>query len=212
MAKINLLPWRDELRRQKQQQFLAILGLTALGAALIGFLAYMLWGSWIENQNERNQRLTEEIQSLDRKIVQIENLEEQRQQLLTRKQIIEELQSSRSQTVEMLDALAQSTPPGVTLNSIRQQDNVVTLAGTTQSNARVSTFLQTLDAADIFKEPTLQVVEARQNDASAESYNFRLRVTLQPPASDEEVAADEMLEEGGNSGESGAEGSGEAQS
>lgn len=187
MARINLLPWREEQRRRRQQEFMALLGMTALAAVVVAGLVWFWYGGRIDDQMERNQTLRQEIQRLDTRIAEIERLEATRDQLLTRKEIIEELQSSRSLTVEMLDELARATPVGVTLGSIRQQGMQVTMEGSTQSNARVSAFLQNLENSAVFADPTLQIVEARRAESTVEPFDFRVRVNVRPPQSEDDL-------------------------
>ena len=111
--------------------------------------------------------------------------------LLSRKQIIESLQASRSLTVELLDKLAKTIPVGITLTNVRQQGFNLTLLGTSQSNARVSAYLQSLDGMDLFVGPELQYVRAAQNPASAvETYEFAISVRLDNTKKASEEAGD----------------------
>ncbi len=145
MARINLLPWREEARRERQRQFLySLMGTLVLGAVLV-LIVGMFFDQKISDQEARNQRIQVEINRLEQRIQRIAELEETRARLVARKQIIESLQASRSLTVELLDKLAKTIPMGVTLTSVRQQGLVLTLLGTSQSNARVSAYLQSLE-------------------------------------------------------------------
>jgi type IV pilus assembly protein PilN len=193
MARINLLPWREEARRERQRQFLySLMGTLVLGAVLV-LIVGMFFDQKISDQEARNQRIQVEINRLEQRIQRIAELEETRARLVARKQIIESLQASRSLTVELLDKLAKTIPMGVTLTSVRQQGLVLTLLGTSQSNARVSAYLQSLEGMDLFVNPELQYVRASQNPPSRyETYEFAIRVRLDNTrnAEEEEEGAD----------------------
>lgn len=179
MARINLLPWREEARRERQRQFLySLMGTLVLGAILV-LLVSLFFDQRISFQEARNQRIQQEINVLERRIVRIAELERTRNRLLSRKQIIESLQASRSLTVELLDKLAKTIPVGITLTNVRQQGSNMTLLGSSQSNARVSAYLQSLEDMDLFVGPELQFVRAAQNPASrTETYEFSISVRL----------------------------------
>jgi len=188
MARINLLPWREELRRERQKKFMMSLLATAVLAVVCVFAVGMFFDQKISNQQFRNDRLRAEIKSLEVRIKKIDELEKTKARLISRKQVIESLQASRSMTVELLDNLAKSIPVGVTLTSIKQQDMTLTLIGTSQSNARVSAYLQELEQNSLFLNPELDFVKAIANPAnSTESYQFSIRVRLRPPISEEEM-------------------------
>jgi type IV pilus assembly protein PilN len=179
MARINLLPWREEARRERQRQFLySLMGTLVLGAILV-LIVGMFFDQRISVQESRNQQLQKEINLLERRIQRIAELERTRNRLLSRKQIIESLQASRSLTVELLDKLAKTIPVGITLTNVRQQGSNLTLLGTSQSNARVSAYLQSLEEMDLFVGPELQYVRAANNPASpVEGYEFSISVKL----------------------------------
>ncbi|MDX1555390.1 MAG: PilN domain-containing protein [Xanthomonadales bacterium] len=181
MARINLLPWREEARRDRQRQFMySLLGTLVLGAILVLIIG-LFYDQRISIQETRNGKLQSEINRLQQRINRINELEKTRDRLLSRKAIIEELQASRSLTVEMLDKLAKTIPVGVTLENVRQQGNNLTLLGSAQSNARVSAYLQSLQDDDLFRGPDLQYVRASQDPASrVEPYEFSIRVRLNP--------------------------------
>ncbi|MCB1633185.1 MAG: PilN domain-containing protein [Xanthomonadales bacterium] len=189
MATINLLPWREERRKQRQQEFYAILGVVALVAAGVVVVVTMFLGSQIDLQNERNTRLQQEIATLDQRIKKIEELDKTRSRLLQRKAIIEELQASRSQMVHLFDELVRTIPDGVRLDSIKQSGSVLTLEGAAQSNARVSAYMRSLDASPWLKNPDLQIVKADEKNPDAR-YDFILRITLQNPNEATEGTAD----------------------
>lgn len=208
MARINLLPWREEARRERQRQFLLSVLLTAILGVILVFLIGLVFDQKIAYQQARNQTIQQEIGRLQARINRIEQLEQTRARLLSRKRIIEDLQASRSLTVEMLDQLAKSIPVGVTLASIAQQGNNVTLSGTSQSNARVSAYLQSLADNELFLDPELDVVRAsgaadgsgRGNtpDNPVEPYDFIIEVKLKQAKTEEEALGYDQVDAGGS--------------
>lgn len=190
MARINLLPWREEARRERQRQFLySLMGTLVLGAILV-LIVGMFFDQRISHQESRNQQIQVEINRLEQRIARIAELEKTRDRLLSRKQIIESLQASRSLTVELLDKLAKTIPVGITLTNVRQQGSNLTLLGTSQSNARVSAYLQSLEEMDLFVNPELQYVRASQNPPTpVETYEFAIAVRLDNTKDDQEAEA-----------------------
>ena len=199
MARINLLPWREEKRRERQKQFLTALMMTTILGVILVFLAGMVYDQKISHQQLRNDLVKGEIQKLEIRIKRIDELEHTRQRLISRKQVIERLQASRSITVELLDNLAKSIPVGVALTTIRQQGNTLVLAGTSQSNARVSAYLRELETNDLFLNPQLDFVRsdpAAQSGNAAEPYLYSVRVNIRPPKTADDGYED-ALDQGG---------------
>lgn len=198
MAKINLLPWREELRQERQRKFALSALMTAITGVVLVFIVSMAFDSAINNQNARNQTIQTEINRLQVQIRRIAELEETKSRLLSRKHIIEELQASRSLTVEMLDQLAKTIPVGVTLNTISQQGMNLRLAGTSQSNARVSAYLQALADNELFVDPDLTFVRSNDDPANPqESFDYSLAVRLRSPLDEEAEAGFEQFDNGG---------------
>lgn len=180
MRRINLLPWREERRRERQRNFLILLFGAALLAAVIVFLVTRIYEARIETQNERNQFLQAEIEKLDRKIARIDKLDETRKRLLERKRVIEELQANRTLMVRLFDQLVRTVPSGIRLTSAQQAGNELTIAGTSESQARVSSYLRNLESSPILHEPQLRIIEAENDDAQM-PFTFSVQVTLAPP-------------------------------
>jgi type IV pilus assembly protein PilN len=154
------------------------MGTLVLGAILVLIIG-LFFDQRISYQEARNQQIQIEINRLQQRINRIAELEKTRDRLLSRKQIIESLQASRSLTVELLDKLAKTIPVGVTLATVRQQGSNLTLMGTSQSNARVSAYLQSLEEMDLFVKPELQYVRtAKKSTNRVEPYEFSIRVKL----------------------------------
>ena len=199
MARINLLPWREELRRERQRHFLSTLLMTSILGIVIVFVVGTGFDQKIKHQQNRNELVKSEIRKLETRIQKIEELERTRARLISRKQVIERLQASRSMTVELLDNLAKSIPVGVTITSLRQQGPTLALAGTSQSNARVSAYLRELETNDLFLKPQLAFVRSKANVATVtEPYEFSISVTLRPPKTvDEDEGYDDPEDQGG---------------
>lgn len=180
MARINLLPWRAERRKQRQREFTMMLGLGALAGVFLWFLVNTYYNNQINGQNERNKYLQDQITQVDAKIKEIEELDKKKGRLLARKQVIEELQANRSQMVHLFDSLVRTIPDGVSLTSIKQEGDRLTLEGRSQSNARVSTYMRNLEGSGWMTKPELSVIEAKEGDPGL-PYVFTLAVTLANP-------------------------------
>ena len=180
MARINLLPWRAERRKQRQKDFGVMLGLAALAGLLLWFLFNMYYNAQISGQRERNSFLEQQIAEVDKQIVEIEELDRQKGRLLARKEVIEQLQANRSQMVHLFDSLVRTIPDGVILTTIKQEGEKLTLEGRSQSNSRVSTYMRNLEGSGWMSNPELSVIEAKGEDKGL-PYEFRLQVTLANP-------------------------------
>lgn len=195
MARINLLPWREELRRERQKHFMMSLMTTAIVGVVLVFMVGLFFDQKIQHQQFRNDLIRTEITKLESRIKRIDELERTRSRLISRKQVIEQLQASRSMTVELLDNLAKSIPVGVTLASVKQQGMTLTLTGSSQSNARVSAYLKQLEINDLFVKPELDFVRTATKSKAAsatEPYEFSIKVKLRAVKSvDEEDGFDE---------------------
>lgn len=162
MARINLLPWRAERRKQREREFYMMLGASALAAVLV-FLGATYWmGQRIDNQTARNTYLDKQIKDLDVKIEKIKDLEKTRSQLLARKQIIEDLQSNRSQMVHLFDQLAKTIPNGTRLTSLKQANDVLTLEGLAESSTRVATYMRNMENSPQLGRADLAKIENQE--------------------------------------------------
>ncbi len=188
MARINLLPWRAERRKQRQREFYTMLGLAAVAGVLMSLLLYFYYDGQVSGQNERNAYLEAEIAKVKEQNKEIDRLDSQKKRLLDRKQVIEELQGKRSQMVHLFDALVRTIPDGVVLTALKQEGETLTLEGRTQSNARVSTYMRNLESSGWMSNPELSVIEAKAQEASDSAvdikslpYVFTLKVKLPAP-------------------------------
>jgi type IV pilus assembly protein PilN len=180
MARINLLPWRAERRKQRQKEFGVMLGFAALAGLLLWFLVNTYYNNQIDGQNERNAYLQDQIKQVDARITEIDELDRQKARLLARKEVIEQLQANRSQMVHLFDSLVRTIPDGVVLTSIKQEGEKLTLEGRSQSNARVSTYMRNLEGSGWMTKPELSIIEAK-GAVKGLPYSYSLAVTLANP-------------------------------
>lgn len=160
MIRINLLPHRAEKRRARQIQFGALsLISVALGALLVGFV-HVAIGTQISYQERRNEYLRQETAVLDRQIAEIKKLREQTQSLLARKNVVENLQSTRSDVVHLFDQMLRILPDGVYLKTLKQTGNRINLVGYAQSNARISTLMRAVEDSPWLDSPSLVEIHA----------------------------------------------------
>ena len=155
MIRINLLPHREEAKKARREQFFVLAGLVSVLGALIVFAVYTLIGGAISNQDNSNNFLKGEIAVLDKQLDQIKRLKEQTQALLSRKQVIENLQRDRGETVYLLSELVKQVPEGIYLRSLVQTGPKLVLSGVAQSNARITTLMNNLDDSPLLENSTL---------------------------------------------------------
>ncbi|MDP2903864.1 MAG: PilN domain-containing protein [Methylovulum sp.] len=175
MAKINLLPWRDELRKKKKKDFLNALAFSALVAIVILALIHAYIDGLKSYQEQRNKLLQNEIAILDKKIVSIDSIEEKKRKLLAKIDLIQKLQGSRPEIVHLFDEIPKVTPDGVYLKKFSQIGSDLTFEGKSQSNARVSAFMRAIEASRWLQMPTLDVIKSSDKTNVDESSDFILR-------------------------------------
>jgi type IV pilus assembly protein PilN len=169
MPRINLLPWREAERKKRQRDFgIAMAGSVVAGVAVV-MLTMFAYSQMIDNQKNRNQRLTNEIVELEKSITEIDGLERQKERLLARMEIIEELQKSRPEIVHLFDELVRQLPEGVYLTGVKQTGARVEIRGVAQSSTRVSALMRQIDASDWIADPEVERVETRQSGSSRQS-------------------------------------------
>jgi len=161
MAHINLLPWREEQRQEQTRQFVTVLILSLLLTAALLFLVHMTFANQIEHQKYRNKLLQDEISRLDAALEQIKGLEETKEQLLARMDVIQSLQQQRPQIVHLFDDFVRTVPEGIYLTEITQQGDELTIKGVAESNGRVSAYMRNIDTSDWMSTPRLKVIETR---------------------------------------------------
>lgn len=158
MAKINLLPWREELRKKRQQDFLVSMGAGVVLTCILFGLVYMHIESLKDYQTQRNTRLKDEIAAVDKKIAEIKEIEEKKAKLNEKITLIQELQASRPKIVHLFDELRKITPVGVYVITLTQKGEDITITGKSQSNSRVSDYMRAIDKSEYFMAPSLKVV------------------------------------------------------
>ncbi|NKI35304.1 PilN domain-containing protein [Wenzhouxiangella sp. XN79A] len=182
MRQINLLPWREEQRQERQRNFLITMAVVAAIAAGGVFAVKSYFDGQISGQNARNNYLRAEIAKLDQQIARIEQLDETRQRLIDRKDVIEDLQSNRTLMVHLFEQLVRTVPEGIRLLTVQQAGDLLTIDGTAQSSARVSTYLRNLESSAFLHDPTLRIVEAAAEETDRElPYRFSVRARLASP-------------------------------
>ncbi len=186
MPRINLLPWRDEQRKERKLAFLVALGAASVAALVTAFAVNLGFNSLISGQESRNERLRTEIRQLDKQIEKINSLEQQKDKFIARMQIIEKLQRSRPEIVHLFDELVQTVPDGTYLTAVRQTNARLKIEGIAQSSTRVSTFMRNIDGSRWMRNPELEVVETKANQPLGAS--FTLFADQVSAVADEEAA------------------------
>ncbi|HKU88764.1 MAG TPA: PilN domain-containing protein [Steroidobacteraceae bacterium] len=170
MPRINLLPWRDEERKERKLKFLVALGGAAVGAFLVAFVGYLMMDSMVSAQDARNARLKEEISELDKQIEKINSLEADKARFIARMDVIEKLQRSRPEIVHVFDEITKQLPDGVYLTGITQTGSRFRFEGVAQSSTRVSAFMRNIDGSSYLKNPELEVVETKRSEAAGATF------------------------------------------
>jgi type IV pilus assembly protein PilN len=189
MPRINLLPWREAERKQRRQEF----GVGAIGALILaGVIAFAV--NWqisgaIDAQNERNQYLKTEIANLDKQIAEILDLEQRKQRLSSRIQVIEQLERSRPEIVHVFDQIVRTLPDGVYLTGIKQTERKLTLKGVAQSSTRVASYMRNLDASEWLTDPSLDILETKGSGEGGSEFTLNAaQENPQVPANPDEQA------------------------
>ena len=189
MAHINLLPWREEQRQEQTRQFatLTVLSLVLTGA--IVFMVHVSFNNQIDHQTYRNKLLQDEIATLDASLKQIEALEDTKEQLLARMDVIQSLQQQRPQIVHLFDDLVRTVPEGIYLTNIKQDADKLTIKGVAESNGRVSAYMRNIDSSEWMATPKLQVIETRKG--TLRSSDFTLLTSQSRPKDEEKTEGDD---------------------
>lgn len=181
MIRINLLPHREEKRKARRQQFILFAALAALGGLLVWFIGHSIIAGYVDGQDEKNALLKQEIALLDKEIAEIKGLREQAEALLSRKQVIESLQTNRTEPVHIFNELARQMPEGLYLKSLKQTGSRINITGYAQSNARVSNLMRNLDASPQLQNAELVEVKAAVlNTRRVSEFNLNVSIERQP--------------------------------
>ena len=190
MPKINLLPWREELRKERQKNFLiAVGGAIVVGLGVIAATNFV-FSARISYQQDRNRLLTQEIKVLDESIKSIDGIERQKERLLARMEVIEQLQQSRPEIVHLFDELTRTIPDGVHLESIAQEGRTVKINGVAQSSTRVSSYMRNVNGSEWIGSPDLEKIETVNRGQRRERFSFEMSAK-QRTQNPEEGEADE---------------------
>jgi len=177
MIRVNLLPHRQIRREARQREFGLMALFSAVAACAILFMAYTIINSKVDSQLERNQRLNNAITKLDKEIADIKDLREQISAMLERKQVVENLQTNRSQSVIVFDEISRQLPEGMYIKSIKQEGKVITLEGVADTNARVATLVRNFNQSEWMESPIL--IEIKAITVGVQKQNlFTLKVSL----------------------------------
>jgi type IV pilus assembly protein PilN len=188
MTSLNLLPWREQQRQERNRKLLTGCVAAWLVTAGLVFLASQYVDGQIDHQRARNQFMQAEIAQLNRVIREIEDLKQRKQDLLARMEVIQQLQANRAQIVHVFDDLVHKLPSGVYLESVSKSGKTISLKGVAQSNGRISNLMRNLDSSDWFTNASLQVVEVN-DQAGIRVSRFDLRISEEaniPPPDDPE--------------------------
>jgi type IV pilus assembly protein PilN len=169
MPRINLLPWREQERKVRRREFGVAMGGAAFAAVIFVLGGKLLYSSWIDSQNAKNNLLKKEIVKLDAQIADIQDLENRKQRLVARMEIIEKLQRKRPEIVHLFDELVKTVPEGIYLTQIKETGKKLEMKGVAQSSTRVSTFMRNIDSSSWMDNPQLQVVETTKDSATGGS-------------------------------------------
>lgn len=172
MPRINLLPWREQQRKERKLALGVALGGAAVAAALATLGVNLFYNSLINGQEDRNERLQAEIRELDEQIERINTLETQKQNFIARMEIIEKLQRSRPEVVHMFDELVRTIPDGTYLTLLEQNKARLKIQGVAQSSTRVSTFMRNIDASEWLRNPELEVIETKSGQTLGASFTL----------------------------------------
>jgi type IV pilus assembly protein PilN len=186
MPSINLLPWRQALRQRRKKEFFIGLVASIALAALVTLLAHLTVSSMIDSQHRRNDLLKAEIAELDKAIEQIVALEEQKDRMIARMEVIDTLQSSRPEVVKMFDQVVATLPEGVYLTSVKQSGRKLEFNGVAQSSTRVSAFMRNIDASETLSAPELKVIQTGRD--TGPGAQFTLFAQMRAGADSEEPA------------------------
>lgn len=182
MPSINLRPWREELRAERQKQFVTTLVAVLIAAAVLVFLWQDHVSSQIEYQNSRNAYLKTSMVELDKKIKEIQELTAERQKLLDRMKVIQDLQGTRPIIVRVMDELVRTLPDGLYFERLERKGSEITFKGMAESNNRISSLMRNFEASEWFSSPNLKDVSAVKNDKSDQALNsFDLTVKQVTP-------------------------------
>lgn len=177
MIRINLLPHRQEKRAARKRQMAIAAGIVVGLGLAVSLLGHTYLSGRVEKQRERNAYLTQEMATLDKQIDEIKNIKEQTQDLLARKQVVESLQTNRSEAVHLIDQLVRQLPEGMWIKSLKQTGQIVNVIGLAQTNGRISTLMRNFDGSEWLEKPELVEIKAvTANNTQVSEFSMNVRV------------------------------------
>lgn len=179
MPHINLLPWREQRRKQSQTKFTTILFLVVLMSFLSMYMLSTYYGSLRDGQNIRNSFLSTEIGHLETRIREIRELDKKKENLQQRMRLIEDLQSSRNLGTQIMDEVAKIVPGGVYLTKLERRGSVIQVIGRSESNNRLSTMLRQVQSSYLLEKPTMQGIVAGEKSSRLLS-DFNMEFYVKP--------------------------------
>lgn len=172
---INLLPWREELQEQQKKEFLVLLGAFVACAGLMILMVHLIVAKEINFQDSSNSLLKNEIKILDQQIQAIKDLQKEKEQLLARMDIIQQLQTGRPYIVRLFDVVVRTIPEGLYLTSLTRTENRILIDGKAESNTRVSTFMRNIESSKWLSSPILSLIQANEKNAQDRWIGFNLQ-------------------------------------
>lgn len=189
MPNINLRPWREELKAERQKQFISLL----VGVLIVAGGLVFLWNGQVDgqinHQEARNAYLKKSMAELDKKIKEIESLKKEREQLLSRMKVIQDLQGTRPVIVRVFDELVRTLPDGLFYESLKRDGNELKIQGKAESNNRISGLMRNFESSEWFSNPNLtDVSSVRQDDESLNRFDMTVTQVTPTVSSDKQGA------------------------
>lgn len=187
-VQINLLPWREERKELRKKEFIVLLAGASLAAILVVFVVHLSMKRSIHFQMANNELLRQEITLLDKQIEQIKALKDEKERLLARMQIIQELQTNRPHIVRLFDGVTRTVPEGLYLSAMTRSQTKILIDGKAESNTRVSTFMRNIENYHWLQKPNLTLIQKDEKDTNNKYIGFNLeavQVTKEPEMQDE---------------------------
>jgi len=175
MAHINLLPWREERRKEQLRQFLTMLGLSVILMLLVILAVHLQYNRMINAQESRNNFLKNEITAVEKQIREIDNIAKEKKRLLARMEVIQQLQRNRPSIVHLFDEMVKVIPEGAHIKSLKQNGKKLTINGVAQSNARVSAYMRNIDGSAWLTKPQLNIIQKKGQAKKTGGRDFILR-------------------------------------
>lgn len=175
MAHINLLPWREEKRKEQLRQFLTMMGLSVVFMLLVILAIHLQYNRMISAQESRNSFLKNEITAVEKQIREINSLAKEKKRLLARMEVIQQLQRNRPGIVHLFEEMVKVIPEGAHIKSLKQKDKSLTINGIAQSNARVSAYMRNIDGSDWLTKPELNIIQIKGQKKKDGGREFILR-------------------------------------